>query len=341
VSRIVLVSFRLGGTDGVSIEAQKWTLALRSLGHEVLLVAGSGKADVIVEGLAIDAVAPPSFDELERVLRDFDLVIVENLASLPLNLGARDVLYRVLEGRRALFHHHDLPWQREHLAHLPGPRDEPDWHHVTINELSRQQLAARGIDAITIMNSFECDPPLGDRETTRQSLGVHDQTLVLLPTRAIARKNVEGALAFAGSLDAILWVLGPVEDGYGPRFDDLLRQSSVDVRRGLDPTLTIHDAYAACDVVVMPSTWEGFGNPVLESVTRRRPLALHPYPVALEILSYGFEFFGIDDALAVRSFLARPDAELLERNLAIARTHFNVAELPGRLRTLLDSIDVK
>jgi len=40
---------------------------------------------------------------LETALADADLVIVENLASLPLNLDARDVLYHVLEGRRALF----------------------------------------------------------------------------------------------------------------------------------------------------------------------------------------------------------------------------------------------
>jgi len=59
---------------------------------------------------------------LETALADADLVIVENLASLPLNLDARDVLYHVLEGRRALFHHHDLPWQRPHLAHVEGPR---------------------------------------------------------------------------------------------------------------------------------------------------------------------------------------------------------------------------
>jgi glycosyltransferase involved in cell wall biosynthesis len=97
----------------------------------------------------------------------------------------------------------------------------------------------------------------------------------------------------------------------------------------------VHDAYAACDLVVMPSTWEGFGNPVLESVTHRRPLALYPYPVAREITAFGFEFFGLGDVAAITSFLAHPNEELLERNLAIARAHFNLVDLPSRLDRLL------
>jgi hypothetical protein len=133
VARIVVVSFRLGGTDGVAIESAKWIAALTTLGHHVQTVAGEGVADVVIPSLAINATMSTSLQKLEGALGDADLVIVENLASLPLNLDARDVLYHVLQGRRALFHHHDLPWQRPHLAHLEGPRTESLWHHVTIN----------------------------------------------------------------------------------------------------------------------------------------------------------------------------------------------------------------
>jgi len=335
VARLVLVSFRLGGTDGVAIEATKWTTALRSMGHDVVWVAGEGEVDVLVAGLALGAGTAPTLDELERAFAGADLVIVENLASLPLNPAARDVLYAALADRPALFHHHDLPWQRSHLAHLDGPRDDPHWRHVTINELSRLELGERGIDAVTLMNSFDCDPPPGRRGAARESLALTDEVLVLLPTRAIPRKNVEGALALCAALGATLWLLGPAEDGYEAALDELVAHSGLDVRRGLAEGLDIHDAYAACDLVVMPSTWEGFGNPVLESVTHRRPLVLNPYPVAREIMRYGFTFFELTDVTSIRAFLSSPNPQVLEENLAIARQHFNIESLPARLETIL------
>ncbi|MGH8919228.1 MAG: hypothetical protein ACRD0H_13030, partial [Actinomycetes bacterium] len=46
-----LASFRLGGADGVAVEAAKWGRALGSLGYEVRTVAGSGQADLIVPEL--------------------------------------------------------------------------------------------------------------------------------------------------------------------------------------------------------------------------------------------------------------------------------------------------
>lgn len=343
MARITVVSFRLGGTDGVSVEAAKWMGALRQLGHDVSSLAGEGTADQLMPGLAIGAPTPPPYDELITAFSHRDLVIVENLASLPLNIGAREVLYAALDERAALFHHHDLPWQRQHLAHIEGPRDQPAWQHVTINDLSRLQLAERGITAITIMNSFDCDPPRGERHRTRSALNINAELLILLPARAIPRKNVEGALQLAAELQAVLWILGPAEDGYGPEFEELLNTSQVPTRLGMPEGFSIHDAYAACDLVVMPSTWEGFGNPVLESVTHRRPLAVHGYPVLTEIESRGFDFFKLNDTMAIEQFLREPDDGLFEKNLAVAREHFNVKDLPKHLSALLkrDESDVR
>lgn len=341
MARITVVSFRLGGTDGVAIESAKWITALTTLGHHVHTVAGEGAADVVMPSLAMNATMSTSVQKLEAALADADLVIVENLASLPLNLDARDVLYHVLKGRPALFHHHDLPWQRPHLAHLEGPRAGPSWHHVTINELSRVELLERGIEAVTMMNAFDCEPPRGRRDSTRLSLDVDTRTLVVMPSRALPRKNVEGALAMCEALDAVFWLLGPAEDDYEDTLEKLIESADVEVRRGLPEGSDVHDAYAASDFVVMPSTWEGFGNPVLESVTHRRPLALYPYPVACEIRDFGFRFFDLGDVDAMRSFVENPDYDLYAHNLAIALEHFNVATLPTRLNDLLDSMGVR
>lgn len=335
MSRVAVVSFRLGGTDGVSIEAAKWVGALRHLDHQVTTVAGSGVAHRLIPGLALDAASPPSRGELANALDGCDVVIVENLASLPLNVAARDVLYDVLEDRDAIFHHHDLAWQRAHLAHLDGPRDAPRWRHVTINELSRRELLARGVMATTIYNSFDCAPRPGRRARTRRALGLTHERLVALPTRAIARKNIAGALTLSERLGAVLWIMGPAEDGYAPQLESLLRDYALPVRRLIPAGVTMSDAYAAADLVVMPSTWEGFGNPVLESVTHRRPLALNPYPVAREITSFGFHFFDLHDVATIDDFLRAPDESMFANNLDLARRHFNVAHLPARLQQLL------
>jgi glycosyltransferase involved in cell wall biosynthesis len=340
MARLTVVSFRLGGTDGVSIEAEKWIRAFRALGHDVRTVAGDGQADVIMPELAIRATREPVASDLHDALAGADVVVVENLTSLPLNVPARDALYRVLEERRALFRHHDLAWQRTGSLDNETPRDNPRWRHVTINDLSRRELLARGVVAETVLNAFDCSPPLGMRTRTRHALGVSNEPVLLFPTRAIPRKNVAGALELAASLDATLWLLGPAEDGYEATLRQLVANSPARVISKRPEGIDIHDAYAACDLVVMPSTWEGFGNPVLESVTHRRPLAVYPYPVLKEISAFGFRFFGLDDADAIAKFLAEPDEELLERNAVIAREHFNVADLPVRLAALLETLGV-
>jgi mannosylglucosylglycerate synthase len=335
VANIAIVSFRLGGTDGVSIESAKWADAFRSLGHSVRLVAGSGPVDVQVEGLSMSPQTVVSPEKLKTALEGCEVVVVENVASLPLNPKARDVLYEVLHNRTAIFHHHDFSWQREHLAHFDGPRDEPQWLHVTINKLSEEQLRERGIEAVTIMNSFDCNPPQGDRLATRNALQCGDEIIVLLPTRAIPRKNVQGAITLAQELSATLWLLGPPEDGYDEELDLLLSSATCPLKRGLPNGFSIDDAYAACDLVVMPSHWEGFGNPVLESVTHRRPLALNFYPVAKEIASFGFRFYELSDIAAIRTMLEGDQTDLFDHNLDIATKHFNLANLPLHLQTLL------
>jgi glycosyltransferase involved in cell wall biosynthesis len=334
-----LLSFRLGGSDGVSIEAAKWRGALEVLGFAVRTVAGSGPVDHRLPGLAIDAAHPPSDAQIAAALAGADLVVVENLCSLPLNAAAGEAVARVLRGRPAVLHHHDLPWQRARFATSPPPPDDAAWMHVTINELSRRQLAERGITARVVRNTFAVDPAAGDRETTRRLLGLGpDERLLLQPTRAIARKNVGGGLALAAAVGATYWLLGPAEDGYGPELDRLLRAATTPVRHGYGDGGAVRpmaDAYAACDAVVLPSTWEGFGNPAVESAVYDRPLAVGAYPVADELRAFGFRWFAADDPAALRDWLDAPDDALLASNHQVARTHFSLEDLPRRLEQLL------
>jgi glycosyltransferase involved in cell wall biosynthesis len=341
VSRITLASFRLGLADGVSIEAAKWAWALRELGHDVTTVAGEGVADVYVTGLGLTPTGAPDRDELARALDAADVVVVENLCSLPINPAARDAVAAVLAGRPAVLHHHDLPWQRPHLAHHGGPPTDGAWRHVTINERSAAELDARGIAATVVPNHFDLDPPRGDRAAMRAAIGVRDgATLVVHPVRAIPRKDVGAALRLAEKLGAVYWLVGGPEDGYGPELDRLLALARTGARLGVPHGFTIADVYAAADVVVLSSSWEGFGNAAIESVAFRRPLARRRYPVMAEIEAHGLQYFDLEAVEALRAFVTSPDPALLESNVAAARAAYDLSLLPGRLAAVLEGVDL-
>jgi glycosyltransferase involved in cell wall biosynthesis len=350
------VSFRLGDADGVSVEARKWAAALRTLGYETRRVAGRLEGepepgDVLLPWLAIDATDAPRPAELTRVLADSDVVVVENLCSLPLNLAAARASAQVLAelpGRvRVLLHHHDLPWQRRSLAATADefPPRLRDVVHVTINQRSRRELEARRHEPVVVLqNRFDLDAPRGERATTRKRLGFEDDELVVLqPSRAIERKNVPGGIRFADALARAYperpvryWLSGPAEDGYGPTLERVLARAAMPVTVGRAETAI--DAYAAADVVALPSTWEGFGNPTIESIVARRPLAAFPYPVLSEILATGLRFFSVHEPATLARFLREAD-DVQERfhdvNLHRARLSYSLDDLPEAIEGAL------
>jgi len=347
----VTISFRLGGDDGVSVEARKWTAALHALGFETRRVAGEIEGDiapddVVIPGLAIaptDTTLDPA--SIRAALDGADLVIVDNLCSLPLNVdAARAIAAAAREHRgRVCFRHHDLPWQRRHLTHLEDefPPRVRGALHATINLRSRRELHARGYaDAATIHNYFDLDAPPGDRVTTRKHLGFVDDDFVLFqPARAIERKNVPGALRFAQQLHGLapalplrLWISGPAEDGYAPVLDRIVKRADLPITLGRAPSAA--DAYAACDLVVFPSTWEGFGNPVVESIAYRRACAAFPYPVLAELVAAGIRVFSTQQPDAVVKFLAdRPAVRerYFDANVSRARVSYSLADLPAAI----------
>lgn len=347
------ISYRLGGSDGVSIEAAKWQWALHELGFTTCRVAGElhdepQPGDVTIANLAIDAGQAPDQAALAAALDRASLVVVENLCSLPLNLAAARATAAVLANLpgRVVFHHHDLAWQRPHLAHLTEfPPRRPGSLHVTINDLSRHELAQRGIDAVTIRNAFDFDAAPGDRELTRKEMGfAADELVVLHPTRAIARKNVPAGLYFAEQLSGLVtdrpvryWLTGQTEEDYDATLTATLAGATVLLADGRAPRAA--DAYAAADVVVFPSGWEGFGNPVIESIVARRPIAVADYPVLHELRdTLDLELWDATDPEAMAAWLAAPDPVRLETNRERARAQLDLADLPARLRAAFEAV---
>ena len=269
-------------------------------------------------------------------LADADLVVVENLGTIPLNLPASRVVNEVLAGRPAIFHHHDPPWQRERFAHITElPADDPAWAHVTINRLTEREMADRGIEATTIYNGFAPDPPPGDRTGTRRLIDVApDELLCVHPVRAIERKRIPDALRLTAQLGGTYWLPGGTEEGYEPTLRRVLADAECPVRHIGHPR--IEDIYAAGDLVVFPSSWEGFGNPPIEAALHRKPAAVGSYAVADELRQLGFEWFPTDDPEPARAWLDAPDPALLDHNQHVARTQLSTDVMRDRLRSLLD-----
>jgi glycosyltransferase involved in cell wall biosynthesis len=167
--------------------------------------------------------------------------------------------------------------------------------------------------------------------------------VLVQPTRAIPRKNIPGAIAFAAALASLggevpvrLWVTGPAEDGYDDVFSRLVRESPVPVHVGRAASAA--DAYAAADLVVFPSTWEGFGNPVIESIAHRRPIVVGEYPVLDELRAFGVRLLSVDDPAGAMAWLRAPDPAVLEANVAAVRPHCSLDDLPSRLQAAFTRI---
>jgi len=147
MSTIGIFHYKVGGTDGVSLEINKWKRVLEELGHTVHLCAGDLGT---VEGTLIEELYHPRPDVerlnrntfyqlsdfageteyraeverltgiIERKVRDFvadkgiDLLIPQNIWSVAISPPAAIALARVMRDLQlpALAHHHDFYWER-------------------------------------------------------------------------------------------------------------------------------------------------------------------------------------------------------------------------------------
>jgi len=145
--KIGLLHFRVGETDGVSLEMDKWKVVLERLGHEVIYIAGelNELAGVEIPSLSMknetnlwihtNGFEKPSTDEknfirtfeeyveqiyteLEESVPPIDLLVVNNVLSLGFNLAAAVAVTRYAKRKRIklLGHHHDFYWERERYS---------------------------------------------------------------------------------------------------------------------------------------------------------------------------------------------------------------------------------
>ena len=145
--RIGFVSTRFNGTDGVSLETQKWAHVLEGLGQSIYYFAGQSDQPEEISFVVpevhflhsdVQAIANVSYrsskrpreitqriHELRGYLKeriyefikkyDVELLIVENALSIPMNIPLGLALTEVIAetGIPVIGHHHDFFWERK------------------------------------------------------------------------------------------------------------------------------------------------------------------------------------------------------------------------------------
>jgi len=148
---IVLCHYRVGETDGVSLEMDKWKKVLENMGHKVYFIAGStGTSDGYIipemnyrfkEDLKIERNAYLKLedyqdeDELIRAIRKqtlkieeslkkflienkIDLIVPNNILSIGRSIPTAMAFVKVIKelGIRCIGHHHDFYWERDNFS---------------------------------------------------------------------------------------------------------------------------------------------------------------------------------------------------------------------------------
>ncbi len=157
--RIGIIIGRIGDIDGVALETQKWIEVLQKIGHEVFVLSGHFKEDVVnpynQKALRFLSFFSPECeweqnrafyfppDDPERLLshldgtanhvataifqwvveNHIDVLLVENASSLPAHLSMGMGIKRVAERLciPVVIHHHDFYWERGDRYSSPFP----------------------------------------------------------------------------------------------------------------------------------------------------------------------------------------------------------------------------
>ncbi|MEA3306679.1 MAG: hypothetical protein U9Q34_02740, partial [Elusimicrobiota bacterium] len=195
IKKLVLIHFRAGETDGVSLELEKWQKAIIESGNNCIILAGKGGDfnNSIFDFRHPDIAAftkncfsklsvpqkrlQNNFEKLtakcEKALRSFlktekpDILVINNVFSLPINIPFSAALYTLKEEMKNISFcgfHHDFFWERTYkptnnfTAKLLKKYYPPKTlnKHLVINSIAKGELKKRkDIKSDNVDNYFD------------------------------------------------------------------------------------------------------------------------------------------------------------------------------------------
>ena len=308
-----------------------------------------------------------------------DIIVPQNCLAIPMHVPLGIALTEFLSETRmpAIAHHHDFYWERTRFSvncipeylDMSFPPKLGNMRDVVINQEAQEQLALRkGSASLVIPNVFDFEnppEPVDDYASdVREELGLNeDDFFILQPTRVVPRKGIEQAIKLVSLLKdprcklVISHEAGDEGYEYLGMLEQLAKEEGVDMRIVADrvgevrqrdsegrKVYTLWDLYQHADFVTYPSTYEGFGNALLEAIYFRKPVLINRYSIFVrDIEPKGFRLLTMDGfvtptiARQVRQILTDSDLceEVVNHNYEVARQFYSYSTIRSNLRAFI------
>jgi glycosyltransferase involved in cell wall biosynthesis len=323
-------------------------------------------------------------DKLYEFVEAFQLdgLITQNAQAIPMQIPLGVALRDFIDETHipTIAHLHDFYWERERFLvnRIPDilrtafPSEGTSMRHMVISTAMQRELyIRRKLNAVYLPNVFDFAtppaPPDDYAANFRADLGIGPEALLVLqPTRIIRRKNIERAVDLTRMLgeqgfNPVLVVTGYAGDEVGSYYEWLRQYTDRSGIRALfigdritefrgmfhgQRTYRLWDVYPSADIISYLSSYEGFGNALIETLYFRKPLVVNAYiPYRSDIGPAGVQAVEIHEDVtpetvqAVRDLLHNPAAiqSMVEHNYQIGREQFSYEVLEQRLQTLIAS----
>ena len=311
-----------------------------------------------------------------------EILVPQNVLTIPMHLPLGIAVTQFLAETQlpTIAHHHDFYWERDRFAvnavtdflDMAFPHRGQNIRHVVINQQAQEQLSLRkGVSSTLVPNVFEFEHPPAPADDYcadfKTEVGLEEDDIVILqPTRIVPRKGIENAIRLVGRLGnphcklVVTHEAGDEGMEYQHLLEDLAKEEEVDMRiisdritdiRQIDEhgrkTYTLWDAYAHANLVTYLSTYEGFGNALLEAFYFRVPVVINRYSIFIQdIEPKGFLLPMMDGFVTtklidqIKRILDDQNfrKKIINSNYHLATQYYGYAPLRRNLQTLIASL---